>query len=139
MIVADFRYTTEKVFTQEQVEALFQSVGWVSRRYPEQLYRALLHSSYVLTAWDEEQLVGLLRGIDDGCMTAFLHYVLVLPDHQGMGIASQLVERAKEHYKDFFYINLMPEESSNAAFYERHGFSIMPDGVAMQRVNEDFR
>ena len=26
----------------------------------------------------------------------------------------------------------MPEESKNAAFYQKHGFSIMEDGVAMQ-------
>lgn len=27
-------YTEEKKFTQEQVQALFQSVGWVSGEYP---------------------------------------------------------------------------------------------------------
>lgn len=70
-------YTTERKFTQEQVESLFLSIGWVSGQYPAQLYQALLHSSYVLTAWDGERLVGLIRGIDDGGMTAFLHYLLV--------------------------------------------------------------
>lgn len=129
-------YTEERKFTQRQVEELFLSVGWVSGKYPERLYRALQQSPYVLTAWDGSRLVGLLRGIDDGCMTAFLHYVLVSPQYHHHGIASQLVERAKEHYRDYFYINLMPEESSNARFYERHGFKVMPDGVAMQRRQE---
>ncbi len=131
-------YTTECRFTQEQVESLFLSVGWVSGRYPSQLYQALLHSSYVLSAWDGERLVGLVRGIDDGGMTAFLHYLLVSPDYRRQGIASQLVEKAKEHYKDYFYLNIMPEESKNAAFYEHHGFGTMPDGVAMQICNKDF-
>lgn len=131
-------YTEERKFTQKQVEELFLSIGWVSGRYPTQLYRALQHSSFVLSAWDGEQLVGLIRGIDDGGMTAFLHYLLVSPDYQHQGIASQLVERAKEHYRDFFYINVMPEESSNAHFYERHGFQVMPDGVAMQICNQNF-
>ncbi len=131
-------YTTERKFTQEQVESLFLSVGWVSGRYPSQLYQALLHSSYVLSAWDGERLVGLVRGIDDGGMTAFLHYLLVSPDYRRQGIASQLVEKAKEHYKDYFYLNIMPEESKNAAFYEHHGFRTMPDGVAMQICNKDF-
>lgn len=131
-------YTTQRIFTQQQVEELFLSVGWVSGNYPCKLYSALLQSSYVLTAWDRNRLVALLRGIDDGCMTAFLHYLIVAPDHHHQGIASQLVEMAREHYKDFLYINLMPEERKNAAFYECHGFKVMPDGVAMQMRNADF-
>lgn len=134
----NIEYTTERKFTQSQVEELFLSIGWVSGKYPQQLFRALQQSSYVLTAWDGERLVGLVRGIDDGCMTAFLHYLLVSPDYQHQGIASQLVEKAKEHYKAFFYINVMPEESKNATFYERHGFGVMPDGVAMQICNSAF-
>ena len=132
-------YTKEKRFTQHQVEELFLSVGWVSGEYPEKLYEALQNSSYVLSAWDEDRLVGLVRGLDDGCMTAYLHYLLVSPDYQGQGIASGLIERVKEHYKDFFYINLMPEESHNATFYQRHGFQTMTDGVAMQLCNNNFK
>ncbi len=131
-------YTTERKFTQEQVEDLFLSIGWVSGKYPTQLYQALLNSSYVLSAWDGERLVGLIRGIDDGGMTAFIHYLLVSPDYWRQGVASRLVETAKEHYTDFFYINIMPEESKNATFYERHGFEVMADGVAMQLCNKNF-
>ena len=132
------KYTEDRKFTQKQVEELFCSIGWVSGQYPSKLYRALQQSSFVLSAWDGPQLVGLIRGIDDGCMTAFLHYLLVSPDHQHQGMASRLVEGAKQHYRNYFYINIMPEESHNATFYERHGFSIMPDGVAMQICNPNF-
>lgn len=55
------RYTWEKIFTQAQVESLFLSVDWISGRYPERLYKALMHSSAVLTAWDDDKLVGLAR------------------------------------------------------------------------------
>ena len=30
---------------------------------------------------------------------------------------------------------LMPEERANAAFYEKHGFSVMEHGAAMQLCN----
>lgn len=33
------------------------------------------------------------------------------------------------------YIEVMPEESKNATFYQKHGFSIMEDGAAMQIRN----
>ncbi|MDO5378834.1 MAG: GNAT family N-acetyltransferase [Clostridia bacterium] len=128
-------YTDEKKFTQQSVQDLFLSVGWISGKYPSRLYKALLNSSTVLTAWNGNQLVGLVRLLDDGEMLAYMHYVLVRPDYQGQGIAGTLVEMAKEKYKDYLYIEIMPEESKNAAFYEKHGFQRMRDGVAMQRCN----
>ena len=131
-------YTKEKTFTKQQVEELFLSVNWVSGKYPDRLYKALMNSSNVFTAWDDDRLVGLVRVLDDQEMLAYVHYVLVHPDYQGKGIASELIKRVKEEYKDFFYIEVMPEESKNATFYKKHGFKIMEDGVAMQIVNEKF-
>ena len=114
-------YTQEKKFTKEQVQKLFLSVGWVSGEYPERLYKALMHSSTVITAWDGEQLVGLVRVLDDSEMTAYMHYVLVDPRYHGCGIAGHMVEMVKEKYKEYLYIEIMPEESKNAAFYQRFG------------------
>ncbi|MDO4849800.1 MAG: GNAT family N-acetyltransferase [Coriobacteriia bacterium] len=129
------RYTSEKSFSAEQVEKLFLSVGWVSGQYPQRLHRALMGSSLVLTAWDDEQLVGLVRALDDGELTAYVHYVLVDPAYHGRGIAGHMIERLKERYRDYLYIEVMPEESKNAPFYQRFGFKVMEDGVAMQIVN----
>ena len=131
-------YTKEKTFTKQQIEELLLSVNWVSGKYPDRLYKALMNSSNVFTAWDDEKLVGLVRVLDDQEMLAYVHYVLVHPDYQGRGIASELIKRVKEEYKDFFYIEVMPEESKNATFYKKHGFKIMEDSVAMQIVNEKF-
>ena len=36
-------------------------------------------------------------------------------------------------------VEVMPEESKNATFYQKHGFTLMADGVAMQTVNPDWR
>ncbi len=129
------RYTSEKSFSAEQVEKLFLSVGWVSGQYPQRLHRALMGSSFVLTAWDGERLVGLVRALDDGELTAYVHYVLVDPAYHGRGIASRMIEQVKERYRDYLYIEVMPEESKNKAFYQRFGFRVMEDGVAMQIVN----
>jgi len=128
-------YTEEKIFTQDQIQRLFLSVNWVSGQYPERLYKALMNSSTVITAWDDTRLVGLIRVLDDTEMLAQIHYVLVDPDYQGMGIAGNLVEMIKEKYKNFFYIEGMPEDKENVAFYVKHGFSEMKDGAAIQIVN----
>ena len=65
-------------------------------------------------------------------MVAFLHYLLVRPDYQGNGIAAQLLTITKKRYKDYLYINIMPDERQNISFYQRHGFTLLDDGAAMQ-------
>ena len=131
-------YTSQKTFSVEDAQHLFAAVGWVSSRYPHRLHAALMSSSLVLTAWSGNRLIGLVRALDDGDMTAYVHYVLVDPEFQGRGIAGHLIEMAKQHYHDYLYVEVMPEESRNASFYEQHGFTVMSDGVAMQIVNHDF-
>lgn len=87
----------------------------VSAQYPNKLYRVLMNSETVLTAWDGDKLVGPARAIDDGAILA------------------------QAHYKDYFYIEGMPEHAKNVPFCERHGFSRMAHGAAIRIVNPDFR
>ena len=127
--------TEEKNFTRDEVQRLFRSVHWVSGEYPERLHKALMHSSTVITARDGGRLVGLCRVIDDSELVAYLHYVLVDPEYHGHGIAGHMIEMVKEKYRNFLYLEVMPEESKNVPFYERFGFRVMQDGVAMQICN----
>ena len=84
-------FTEEKKFTREKVQELFLSVGWISGQYPARLYKALMNSSTVFTAWDGDRLVGLVRLLDDGELVAYMHYVLVHPDYHGRGIAGKMM------------------------------------------------
>ncbi len=128
-------YTEEKKFTIKDVEALFLSVGWVSGEYPTRLYKALMNSSTVISAWDCDKLVGLIRVLDDSELVAYMHYVLVHPEYQRQGIAGHMVNIVKEKYKHYLYIEVMPEDRENAPFYQKHGFSLMKNGCAMQICN----
>jgi hypothetical protein len=81
-------YKQTKEFTAAQLQRLFLSVNWESGRYPEKLVRAMHNSTRVISAWDGEKLVGLVRALDDGETVAFLHYLLVDPEYQGYHILS---------------------------------------------------
>ncbi|MGM9648889.1 MAG: GNAT family N-acetyltransferase [Butyricicoccaceae bacterium] len=111
------------------------SVGWISGQYPSRLHKALMNSSTIITAWDQEQLVGLARALDDSELVAYIHYVLVHPAYQGQGIAGKMIEMMKRKYMNYLYIEIMPEEKKNASFYQRFGFELMQDGAAMQICN----
>ena len=75
-------------FEIDQIQALFLSVGWFSGHFPEKLQTALQNSSRVISAWDGDVLVGLVRGLDDGVWQATIDCLLVHPAYQGKGIAS---------------------------------------------------
>ncbi len=64
-----------------------------------------MHSSTVISAWKDGKLCGLVRVLDDSEMLAYVHYVLVNPKYQGLGLR-HLIELVKEKYKDYLYIEL---------------------------------
>ena len=117
-------YTEERNFTLQQVSDLFLCVRWVVGKYPNRLYKALMNSSRVISAWDGDRLVGLIRVMGDSELVCFINYVLVHPDYHGRGFAGHLLEMVKAAYKSYLYINVMIGDSKNVAFYEKHRFKV---------------
>lgn len=66
-------------------------------------------------------------------MVAFIHYVLVDSEYQGYPYC---IDSYQDEYQDYLYIDVMPEDKSNCPFYEKSGFKVMPNGVAMTLFNE---
>lgn len=115
----EFRNTHE--FTKEELERLFLSVDWSSGHYPDKLVTAMKNFSTVISAWDNDRLVGMICAMDDGVMTAYVHYLLVEPDYQGKAIGRRLVEMVKEKYKDYLRI-VVVAYNQEMKFYENCGF-----------------
>ena len=114
----EITYTDTRNYTQQQIQELFQSVHWISANYPERLVKALGNCETVITAWDKERLVGLINAMDDGELTAYVHYLLIDPDYQGKGIGTQLLAQIKEKYKDYLYLMLHAENTPLVEYYE---------------------
>lgn len=124
-------YTNARNFTTEQLERLFLSVNWESGKYPERLTRALQNCETVFTAWDGKKLVGLISAIDDGEIAAYVRYLLVDPDYQGMGLGSALLHIVKEKYKNYLHFFLVAEHKGLVEYYERLGFEQEPEASVM--------
>lgn len=114
-------YKTTHDFTAAQLEELFLSVEWSSGHYPDKLSEAMKNFETVISAWDGEKLVGMICAMDDGVMNAYVHYLLVRPEYQGIKIGRELVGRVKEKYKDFLRIAVIAY-NSEANFYANCGF-----------------
>ncbi|MDO4538324.1 MAG: GNAT family N-acetyltransferase [Coriobacteriales bacterium] len=108
-------------FEPEQLADLFLSVEWSSGHYPERLAKAMRNFETVFAAWDGELLVGLISAMDDGSMTAYVHYLLVRPGYQDQGIGKQLVELVKERYANYLRIVVIAYDTE-LGFYEHCGF-----------------
>lgn len=108
-------------FNEKDLQDLFLSVEWSSGHYPEKLVVAMQNFKTVYTAWDEDKLVGLICAMDDGIMTAYIHYLLVNPEYQHLGIGKTLVEKMKEKYKDYLRIVIVAY-NEEIGFYESCGF-----------------
>lgn len=126
------QFKRTKDFEQAQIAELFQSVQWFSGNFPSQLQSALKNSSRVISAWDRDKLVGLIRGLDDGVWQASIDCLLVHAQYQGRGIASALLKVLLEEYGSFLYVTVVPDERKNVDFYLKHGFKVIAEGTPMQ-------
>lgn len=132
----DITYTNERKFTKEQLKELFESVGWFSANYPDKLYQAMNCSDTVFTAWNGGELAGLINAIDDGALTAYVHYLLVNPKYQKSGIGKKLTAMLKEKYKDYLCIALSAENPSLVEYYEGMGFEVAEGASYMRLLNK---
>lgn len=123
-------YQNTKQFTKKQLEDLFLSVEWSSGHYPEKLVTAMNNFSCVFSAWDDDHPIGLISAMDDGVMTAYIHYLLVHPKYQHQGIGRQLIMMTKEHYRDYLRIVLIGY-NQKVPFYESCGFTPSNDSTPL--------
>lgn len=108
-------------FSERDLQDLFLSVEWSSGHFSDKLVVAMRNFETVYSAWDGDKLVGMICAMDDGIMNAYVHYLLVRPEYQGMNIGKQLVENVKEKYKDYLRIVLVAYDRE-CGFYEHCGF-----------------
>jgi len=117
-----------------QLHKLFISVGWSDKgEMPENMkvgfMQPWIHSTLVISAWDDDRLVGAVRVLSDTIFRSVIYDLLVHPEYQGKGIGSELVRRCLEHFPSSGW--LVCTEGETPYFYKKFGFSEMnePDIV----------
>ncbi|MEQ2871154.1 GNAT family N-acetyltransferase [Ligilactobacillus ruminis] len=128
-------YRQTRDFTEEDFRRLFLSVDWESGRYLKRLVTAMRNSTHVISAWDGDRLIGLVRALDDGATIAFMHYVLVDSKYQGRHIGDELMKRIMKNFTDLLHVKVIPSDPRTITFYERYGFRQYDNCPAMVRKN----
>lgn len=122
-------YKTTSLIPVEQLIDLYASVGWSNyTNRPQQLEQAFHQSFFVMAAYDEDRLVGLIRVVGDGLTIVFIQDLLVYPHYQRQGIGRSLLQKTLERFKDVYQIQLATEQTDkNLAFYRELGFRRQED------------
>jgi GNAT superfamily N-acetyltransferase len=128
-----------KNINREQLEKLYNDVEWYAYTQDlDVLQQAIEQSLEVISAWDGEELVGLIRIIGDGLTIIYIQDILVLNAYHNQGIATQLMQQVLKKYKNVRQKVLLTEEAPDVRhFYEKNGFQSCDNGslVAFAKFN----
>lgn len=100
---------------------LYRANNWSSADKPTELYKALLNSHSLISAWKDDQLVGIGNAISDGYLVVYYPHLLVHPDFQGMGIGQMIVAKMQEKYAGF-HMQMLTADGRAIEFYKKAGF-----------------
>lgn len=108
---------------------LYDSVGWhVYTQDPDALLAAVENSTHVVTAWHDQQLVGLARVVSDKFTIVFIQDILVHPDFRRRRIATTLIEKVLKPFAHVRQQVLVTDtEEGQRALYESVGFTEVHD------------
>jgi len=107
-----------------ELVALYGAVGWSAYAAdPEALAGAISRSTYVVTARQEGDLIGLARGLSDDISIFYLQDILVLPGWQRRGVGRALLSACLERFAHVRQkVLLTDDEDRQHRFYESMGY-----------------
>ena len=129
----NFKYKYDSIIDKKQLVNLFNSVGWKTAEYPNRLYTAIKNSEYVMSVWDDDELIGLISAISDGAINVFITYLLVKPEYQKQGVGKIMMNDFCKHFKGYGR-RILSTELDKEKYYNKFGFVV--DGIVM--FNKDW-
>lgn len=120
---------TKKDLPSEQLHKLFMSVGWSDGSETSDMIKyyniPFTNSTLVISAWENERLIGAVRVLSDKMFRSIIYDLFVLPEFQNKGIGKELVKRCIEHFPNSEWLVQTTEKISS--YYEKNGFKVNND------------
>lgn len=120
-----------------QLQALFKLAAfWAQGRKIEDLAVAINNSEPVISAWDEDRLIGFARATSDCVYRATIWDVVVHPDYQGAGLGRKLVQTVLSHPRISRVERVYLMTTYQQGFYARMGFQYSNPSTTMVLYNK---
>ena len=116
-------FSERKDVDPAQLLRLYTQAPWAHGRSQADIREMLVQTDVVLSAWDDERLVGFGRVLTDYVYRASIWDVIVDEAYQGQDIGTQIMHRILHHPSlqrvELFWLCTRDKQ----AFYEKLGFS----------------
>ena len=111
-------------YNEEDILRLYTSVGWAAYTCdPAALREGFANSLCVLAAYEDEELLGIIRAVGDGVTVVFVQDILVFPEKQRLGVGTALLRAVLERYSHVRQIELVTDNTEKTiSFYRSMGF-----------------
>ena len=103
-------------------------IGLARAGNAERIQRAFKASYYILTAWEDDVIIGAVRMISDGECYGWVHDMAVHPRCQGKGVGKQLMQTLMDKHSSLL-IGLT-SSFEGIEFYKSLGFKKHKTGMA---------
>lgn len=108
----------------KELYTIYNDAGWTNYTNDlDNLLKAYYNSLSVITAWKDNELVGILRAVGDGCTIIYIQDIIVKENFHRKGIGKLLINELMNEYKNVRQKVLLTENQPNTlAFYKSCGF-----------------
>ena len=114
-------YKSDKEVDIDRLVSLFNEAGWQKKTIDlQRLRQMVINSDIVVSAWDDDLMVGFARCTTDHVFNAQINTVVVDSRYRKMGIGTHLVTTIIESNPKVTYLLRTEEENQN--FYRSMGF-----------------
>ena len=127
----------DRSISWKKVASLLQDVGW-GERDPDEIRTAFARSTFKAFAFENSELVGFGRTIDDGKFCATVVDVVVAPSYQRKGIGRAIVEDIQSRMTGFLVVTLTATPDVQP-FYRRLGWRNQSTAMIFPRSEEQAR
>ncbi|MEG0255144.1 GNAT family N-acetyltransferase [Vagococcus sp.] len=131
-------YRKDSTLVKEELKKLYTSVGWVSyTKNMSLLEDALINSLSTMTAWNKDELIGLIRVVGDGKTIIYIQDILIHPNFQHLGIGTTLMTSMLNEYANVRQKVLLTENvPSLRKFYQKFNFTSCDKGTLVSFYKE---
>jgi N-acetylglutamate synthase-like GNAT family acetyltransferase len=99
----------------------------------ERIAQMFVHSNLIVSAWDEDELVGIARSLTDFCYCCYLSDLAVRQEYKKKGIGKKLISLTKEKIGDQTMLLLLSAPMA-MDYYPKLNFEKVENGFIIKRA-----
>jgi N-acetylglutamate synthase-like GNAT family acetyltransferase len=126
-------YSSTRIPTAQQIIELYNNAKLPRPTHDEDRIQKMIdHSNVIISAWDEDILVGVSRCITDWVWSCYLADLAIRQEYQKLGIGRKLVELTQEKVGEQSMVLLLSVPSA-MDYYPKIGFQKQESSFIINR------